>query len=408
MLRTYKHLFLLLSFTTLCACGPGTSTPGAFSRALVADGTPEAVGLLRFLNDESTTFEILDDEVPLDRRAAQNLIDHRDGPDGAFNTSDDDPFDTVEEIDQVAYIGETALERLVHYACLDGWVPAGDELLGIYDGVTFSVAEADAVLLYVNSAGEPELDDDLDLDRRAVSSILEARPIRSVKQLAELYYVGKTALLKLKERCAVPAAEIGLISDLDRTVIPPYEDVLPAEPYPGVTALYNELEYRNLGYPGDAYYVTARGEEELAGIPEWLEQNGLPAGPIETGGTADYWAARAEKVADISAILDAHPDQTFILFGDSNHVDPEVFQDVIELYPGRIEAALIHLVNNANPDRLVGLHPFDNYARAAAILFGQGILSESVARGVMMAARYQGLDITLSEIDELIQNHRPY
>lgn len=405
----YKHWFLLLSFAGLVACGPDASDPGGLSQALVADGTPEAVGLLRFLNDESTTFGILDDEVPLDRRAAQNLIDHRDGPDGVCNTSDDDPFDTIEEVDGVAYIGQTALERLVHYACLDGWVPAGSDLLGIYDGVSFTVDEAGAVILFVNSATETELDDDLDLDRRAVQSIFEARPIRSVKQLSELYYVGKTALIKLKEHCVVvPAAEIGLISDLDRTVIPPHENALPAEPYPGVTALYNELEFRNLGYPGDVYYVTARGPEELSGIPEWLESNGLPLGLIETGGTADYWEARAEKVRDISKILDAHPDQTFILFGDTKHVDPEVFREIIDLYPGRIEAALIHLVNNANPDRLVGLHPYDNYARAAAILYGQGIFTESVARGVMMAAKYQGLDITVSEIEELIATHRPY
>ena len=403
----YKYWILLVSFVGLCACGPDASNPGGISQALVVDGTPEAVGLLWFLNDGSTTFEILDDEVPLDRRAARNLIDHRDGPDGIFNTSDDDPFDTVEEVDGIAYIGETALERLVHYACLDGWVPEGPDLLGIYDGVPFTVAEADAVLVFSNAASESGLDDDLGLDRRAVNSILEARPIRSVKQLAGLYYVGKTALTRLKEHCVVESGpEIGLISDLDRTVIPPHEDDLPAGPYPGVTALYNELEFRNLGHPGDVYYVTARTPDRIEGIPEWLESNGLPAGPIETGGT-DFWAARAEKVRDISAILDAHPDQTFILIGDTRHVDPEVFSDIIALYPGRIEAALVHLVNNANPDRLIGLHPYDNYARAAAILYGQGILSESVTRGVMMAARYQGLDITVSEIEDLIADHRP-
>lgn len=405
MLRAHKCWFLLVSFATLCACGQDMADPGGMSFALVADGTPEAVGLLKFVNDESTTFAVLDDEVPLDRRAARNLIDHRNGPDGVFGTSDDDPFDTVEEIDAIAYVGETALERLVHYACQDGWVPEGSELLGVYDGVSFSVAEADAVILLVNFAGETELDDDLDLDRRAVNSILEARPVRSVRQLSELYYVGRAALSKLKAHCAA-GAEIGLISDLDRTVLPPHGDALPAESYPGVAALYNELEYRNLGRPGDMYYVTARGPDRLEGIPEWLDTNGLPEGPIETGGT-EFWEARAEKVRDISKILDAHPDQTFILFGDTNHVDPEVFRDIIELYPGRIEAALVHLVNNANPDRLVGLHPFDNYARAAAILYGQGILTESVARGVMMAARYQGLDITVSEIEEMIAAHRP-
>jgi hypothetical protein len=135
--------------------------------------------------------------------------------------------------------------------------------------------------------------------------------------------------------------------------------------------------------------------------------NGVPGGPIETGVSGMPWYARDEKVSDISAILDAHPEQIFILIGDSNHVDPEVFQDIIARYPDQISAGLIHRVNNVNLDRVVGLHLFDNHAEAAAILFGLGELSEDAARGAMTAAKNMGLEISAADIDQLIEQQRP-
>jgi len=46
-------------------------------------------------------------------RAAKNLTEHRDGADGQFGTDDDDLFDSVEEVDAVAYVGPQAFEQLV-------------------------------------------------------------------------------------------------------------------------------------------------------------------------------------------------------------------------------------------------------------------------------------------------------
>ncbi len=95
------------------------------------------------------------------------------------------------------------------------------------------------------------------------------------------------------------------------------------------------------------------------------------------------------------------------MIGDSNHVDPEVFQDISERFPDQISAGLIHRVNNVNPDRVVGLHLFENHAEAAAILFGLGELSEDAARGAMTAAKNMGLEISTADIDQLIEQNRP-
>ncbi len=78
------------------------------------------------------------------------------------------------------------------------WVPGGADLLGVYDGVSFTVEEADATLELVNSVSAEVLDDDLALNSRAVESIMRARPLETVDSLSRLYYVGGSALRTLK------------------------------------------------------------------------------------------------------------------------------------------------------------------------------------------------------------------
>jgi hypothetical protein len=167
--------------------------------AQVEDGTPQAYGVLGLLNAASTTLLLLDDEVPLERRAAENLIIHRNGPDAVFGTADDNPFDDMQEVDAVPYVGPTALAKLLAYATSAGYVPTGSELLGVFDNVAFSVDEATATLSLVNTASPALLDDDVGLDSRAVDSILAARSIGSLLQLQSLYFVGQSAMLKLRE-----------------------------------------------------------------------------------------------------------------------------------------------------------------------------------------------------------------
>lgn len=168
-----------------------------------ADGTPRGVGLLDFLNDSAATLAVLDHQVPLDARAARNLVSHRDGADGKFGTADDDLFDSVAEVDAIKYVGTSALSRLYDYAETQGYVPQGGDLLGTWDNVSFTVDEAEAVLDLVNTASETELDDTVGLDRRAVTSILAARDVPSILVLSELYFVGASALRKLLEHVGV-------------------------------------------------------------------------------------------------------------------------------------------------------------------------------------------------------------
>ncbi len=385
-----------------CALGLSDEDASEQSRASLVEGSVEALGVLALLNDPTTTFVILDEDVALDRRAASALVCHRKGPDGLDGTADDVPFTTIEEVDAVPYVGPAALDKLVVYAGEHGWIQGDDDLLGVFDGVSFSIAQGRRALAVANRLDAEALRERVGLDSRAVSSITEARPLGTVDELADCYYVGQSMLGRIKTY----VTGAGLISDLDKTVIPPYETELPDGAYPGVAALYRAIE-NGAGSPsGDVHFVTARGQADLDGIPEWLEANGVPAGPIATGGSPYPWLARPEKVADISAILDAHPDTSFLLFGDTSHVDPDAFRDVMAAYPHRIRAALVHYVRGISEERREGLHLFENYAEAAAILFGLGEIDETTARSIMLSARDEGLDISNDEIEQLLDAHR--
>ncbi len=133
-------------------------------------------------------------------------------------------------------------------------------------------------------------------------------------------------------RVAIEAADrsgnLGVISDIDKTILPPHDDGQLDAPYPGMTTLLERIEANGDGQTGDTFYVTARDEERATPIPAWLAREGLPSGRIDTGVGGEPWLSHPEKVADIETILAARPGQRFILFGDDNHTDPYVYRDI--------------------------------------------------------------------------------
>ena len=201
---------LFIAATSGCALDADDLAEVSVLTYPVLEGSAQATGVLEFLNAESTTLYVLDYEVPLDKRAAGNLIAHRDGGDRLFASSDDDLFDSLAEVDAVRWVGKTAIASLAEFADLNGWVPHGEALLGSWDGVEFSVDEADWTVNLVNTLSHVEMDHGLGLDRRAADSIVAAQPLLSVAQLAGLYYVGRSALSVLKE-----AAVSGVEADGD-------------------------------------------------------------------------------------------------------------------------------------------------------------------------------------------------
>lgn len=97
--------------------GPNSSPDGKHADALPAGKADapwsecQSEQVMLWLNDPNTTLADLE-EAGVHGRGAGNLIEHRNGPDGEYMTEDDDPFNTLEEVDDVYWVGPTAMDQL--------------------------------------------------------------------------------------------------------------------------------------------------------------------------------------------------------------------------------------------------------------------------------------------------------
>ena len=171
--------------------------------AWLVDGTPEAVGVLRMLADPFATQDVLDIDAGLDARAADNLVAHRNGPDGVYEEGhgDDEPFTSIAQVDAVPWVGPSALGKLLDFALQNDFVPGGNQYLGTWDGVDFSAIQAQRVVDFVNASSDDELYDALK-DSRAHASLLSVRPVASVAQVAAAKWIGPAMLGRLVDASA--------------------------------------------------------------------------------------------------------------------------------------------------------------------------------------------------------------
>jgi hypothetical protein len=107
--------------------------------------------------------------------------------------------------DKKAYNGaKIALSQLRHF----GPILSDENIPNAYNGIIFSPVEAYATIDYVNRIDRDVLYVELGLDIRAVRSIIGARPLTTINELAALHYVGKPVFYALRNE--VNNAELGL------------------------------------------------------------------------------------------------------------------------------------------------------------------------------------------------------
>lgn len=97
-----------------------------FSTDGKADGASysaaEIAGALAYVNQ--ATAASLRDDAGVSSTAASNITKHRAGADKKLGTADDDPFDTLKELDDVPYVGPKTFQHLVEYAKAHGFIAA--------------------------------------------------------------------------------------------------------------------------------------------------------------------------------------------------------------------------------------------------------------------------------------------
>lgn len=105
--------------------GPDDAFPTGKGDGAIEEGSAEALAVLALVNGPSVDVQELDIDAALNRRAAENIIEHRDGPDGHAGTADDDLFDSLAELDGVSFVGPKALAALLDYARDKGLLAGG-------------------------------------------------------------------------------------------------------------------------------------------------------------------------------------------------------------------------------------------------------------------------------------------
>jgi DNA uptake protein ComE-like DNA-binding protein len=194
-----KHLSVWALSLGAAACG-GAGEIGISEDAL------SAASVLAFVNSAEATLEVLDEDVGLDVRAARGIARHVRGRDGRFATRDDNPFDTIAELDAIPYVGQRAFDLL------DTFVRARAADLEI-EGVSLTNAQAEEIVRVANEATLDELDTDVGLDARAAARIVAARPIADIIALGSVAFVGRVAIERLRDYAALSRPSIPITSD---------------------------------------------------------------------------------------------------------------------------------------------------------------------------------------------------
>ncbi len=154
-------------------------------------------GLLDFVNDaQHTTLYRLDADCGLRSDAARNIVAHRDGSDALVATADDNPFDTLDELEGVSMVGPHAIELLYACASADGYLFVDEP------GLTAFLNDA--------ATGFDELDDTCAIRSDSATALLLHRNgedgvygtedddlFESVEEIDDVYMVGLWTLSQL-------------------------------------------------------------------------------------------------------------------------------------------------------------------------------------------------------------------
>lgn len=169
-----------------------------------------------------------------------------------------------------------------------------------------------------------------------------------------------------------PGADFGVISDVDDTVlqtnVTSFIKMARATflgnarlrlPFEGVAAFYRALHRGRSGSQRNPmFYVSSSPWNLYDLLSEFFNLQDIPVGPVlflRDWGLTDQGFLplknRAYKLSYIKEIIETFRNLSFILIGDSTQEDPEIYTEVVSLYPKRIQAVYIRNVER-DPKRM--------------------------------------------------------
>ena len=205
-----------------------------------------------------------------------------------------------------------------------------------------------------------------------------------------------------------PSARLGIISDIDDTVIASnvtnklrmaltavLANARTRKPFEGVAGLYNALRNgRGGAEENPVFYISNSPWNLYPVLIEFLTLQRIPLGPLLLRDFGDHLLFAKEpqghKMKNIRMILETFPHLPFVLIGDSSERDPEIYGDVVKQFPDRVRAIYIRSIDHrpsrlAAIDKLIGevrqtrsqlvLAPDSEFAAVHAA--GEGLISTS-------------------------------
>jgi phosphatidate phosphatase APP1 len=169
-------------------------------------------------------------------------------------------------------------------------------------------------------------------------------------------------------RVLVPGdrARLAVISDIDDTIIQTgatqvwkaARGVLLGSahtrlPFPGVAPFYRALEAGADGQAANPFFYVSSSPWNLYDVLlQLMELHRIPPGPLllrDWGARREAlpFGHRAHKLAAIRGVAELYPRLPLLLVGDSGQEDPEIYHEVVGLFPGRVRAVYIR---NVSPD----------------------------------------------------------
>ncbi|MBX3191608.1 MAG: hypothetical protein KF819_31740 [Labilithrix sp.] len=122
----------LLLLAVLVGCAADTDEGVTSDEAALTEGSAEARAVLSLVNDTTVTAGELVREARITSPVGRDIVARRDGPDGQPGTDDDDPFETLREVDDVPGVGPATINRLLEYAKRKGLYQAGGATEAIF------------------------------------------------------------------------------------------------------------------------------------------------------------------------------------------------------------------------------------------------------------------------------------